>query len=94
MAPPLMTPEAQMQPVPEAAGALEAGLDFRLQPPAVTPPGEVFHNPRPQTPEDVERMRQKRMQLLSQRMQQLRPYGRGLPQIRYGGEQVEPEFQR
>lgn len=36
-------------------------------------------------PRDMERMRRKRLALLTPRIQQLRPWGRGLPQIRYQG---------
>jgi hypothetical protein len=45
------------------------------------------------TPRDMERLKRKRLAMLNPKIQQLRPWGRGLPQVRYqGGPAFEGAF--
>jgi len=89
---PVSGAEAQIQ--QDMASAQAAGNQFNLQPPQTAPP-EQFYNNRlgaqgMQNPRDLERIRRKRLALMNPQVQQLRPQGRGMPQIRFGG---GPAFQ-
>lgn len=95
-----VTPEEQA-----AQGALDAaqaeGKQFALGPGVPMTPPEAFQQDiasgQPGTapnPRQIERMRRKRLALLNPKVQQLRPWGRGNPNIRYqGGPAFEGAFQ-
>jgi hypothetical protein len=90
---PPVTPEG-MQAQADMDQAAAQGNTFNVQTPPVAPP-EQFYNTQlgqggMQSPRDIERVRRKRLALLSPKVQQLRPAGRGMPQIRYQG---GPAFQ-
>lgn len=86
--PPVTPEEAQAQADLDAAQA--QGTVFNVQSRPVAPPEQFYDNTlgqggQVQGPRDLERLRRKRLALLNPRVQQLRPQGRGLPQVRYGG---------
>lgn len=94
---PVSDMEAQTQAAMGQAQA--AGNSFNLNAPQVAPPEQYFNNrlgaPGMQNPRDLERIRRKRLALINPQVQQLRPQGRGLPQIRYqGGPAFQGAFQQ
>ncbi|MHC4372391.1 MAG: hypothetical protein ACYSW8_32720, partial [Planctomycetota bacterium] len=82
--------------------AVEQGKQFDLGPGPPMAPPEQFQQDLATggqsaaiNPRQIERMRRKRLALLNPKVQQLRPWGRGMPQVRYqGGPAFQGAFQR